>query len=81
MKIKIVQSEETHWYHNAIGKVFEVLLTTHPTFGYKTFILKDTEENRRYFELIKDKDERELSLLFLKDGFTGVKFENAEIVS
>lgn len=65
------------WYKNALGMVFDVRLREHPTFKYLEYILENTKENQFFF---KCTNESESALLFLRDGFTGVHYKDAEIV-
>jgi hypothetical protein len=70
MKIVIKDASEDNWYKDHIGVEFDVIARIHPTFKYREYILENTENNRKHF---KD----ELSLLFLRDGFTGVRYKHA----
>lgn len=77
MRVQITNSEDDTWYSNAINKSFDVTLSKHPTFGHLRYILENTERNQLFFKKSKDS---ELALLFLRDGYTGIKYEDAIVI-
>lgn len=77
MKVRILKSGKDTWYKNAINKTFDVTVHTHPTFGYLEYILENSEHNQLFFKKSKDS---KLALLLLRDGFTGIKYNDAIIV-
>ncbi|MCK2000332.1 hypothetical protein MZM54_02875 [[Brevibacterium] frigoritolerans] len=78
MKVRILKSGKGTWYENAINETFDVTVHHHPTFGYLEYILENTQHNQRYFK--RSKEDSALALLFLRDGFTGIKYDDAIIV-
>lgn len=75
-RIKILYGEVTTWHKDFIGKEFIAELKIHSTFKYGYYVLVNCEHNRKHFYGTEDE---ELSLLFLRDGFTGVRVENVEV--
>lgn len=60
------------WYEDHISLSADVVLRTHPTFGYKEYILTNSKWNREQFQF------QPLSLLLLETGHMGVAFEDGQ---